>query len=189
MPYMGITLFRGLTSPDLISSPHRIVREQVIPIALERVFDFFADAANLESITPPWLNFRILTPRPIGMQSGTLIDYQIRWSGIPLRWQSEIREWNPPHEFTDVQLIGPYRLWHHRHEFQSHRVDGQNVTHMRDIVQYALPVTGVSWLAHAMIVRKDLERIFDYRRTMINRYFGTTDQSVSIPLQKFAGNS
>lgn len=169
---MPLTLFQGLSSPEQTLSPHRLEREQIVPIALDRVFDFFADAGNLESITPPWLNFRIVTPRPIEMRQGTLIDYVIRWSGIPLRWRTEIREWNPPHKFVDVQLIGPYRLWHHQHEFEECAFGGKSATRMRDVVHYALPTTGLSWLAHDLVVRKDLERIFDFRRDAIDACFG-----------------
>lgn len=180
---MPISLFNGLTSPDQVSSPYQLERVQIIPQPLNRVFDFFADAGNLESITPPWLHFHINTPRPISMHQGTLIDYQIRWGAIPLAWRTEIREWNPPYQFVDVQLRGPYRLWHHLHEFETVHIDGQSMTRMRDHVHYTLPATGLSWLAHIAIVKRDLNRIFDYRYEQIERIFGkspTTEKSGEI---------
>jgi ligand-binding SRPBCC domain-containing protein len=171
---MPVTLFQGLLSPDQVASPYRLEREQVIPISRDRVFDFFAEAGNLESITPPWLNFQIRTPRPIDMRQGALIDYTIRWGVIPLAWRTEIREWHPPHRFIDVQLVGPYRLWHHLHEFETCIVDGREMTRMRDVVQYALPATGLSWMVHRVLVKRDLERIFDYRYAKIEELFGAS---------------
>lgn len=163
-------------------------REQVIPIPLERIFDFFADAGNLESITPPWLHFQIQTPRPIEMRQGTLIDYRIRWGPIPLKWRTEIREWRPPHRFVDVQLIGPYRLWHHLHEFERCTIEGKEMTRMRDIVHYALPATGVSWLAHGLMVKPDLERIFDYRYARIEEIFGPSPKVALHQVTKNVGS-
>jgi ligand-binding SRPBCC domain-containing protein len=177
---MPVSLFQGLTSPEQVSSPHRLEREQVIPVGLSRVFEFFADAGNLESITPPWLNFQIRTPRPIEMRQGALIEYTIRWGVFPLEWRTEIREWHPPHRFVDVQLVGPYRLWHHLHEFESIEVNGHAATRMRDVVHYALPATGMSWLAHRALVKRDLQRIFDYRYARIEEIFGAVPKVVGI---------
>jgi ligand-binding SRPBCC domain-containing protein len=169
---MALSLFHGLTNPEQVPSPYRLERVQVIPQPLTRVFDFFADAGNLETITPPWLNFHIITPKPIAMDQGALIDYQIRWGPVPLAWRTEIREWQPPHRFVDVQLRGPYRLWHHLHEFESVIINDTQMTRMLDVVHYALPITGLSWLAHSAIVKRDLNRIFDYRYQQIERIFG-----------------
>src|SRR4051812_36446234 len=91
--------------------------EQWLPRPRNEVFSFFADARNLEALTPPWLKFEVLTPSPIEMRPGALIDYRIRVHGLPIRWRTEITEWNPPHSFADVQLNGPYTLWHHKHSF------------------------------------------------------------------------
>jgi ligand-binding SRPBCC domain-containing protein len=143
-------------------------REQWIPRPIEHVFDFFADARNLEAITPPWLDFRILTPEPIRMGSGTLIRYRLRWHGLPLRWLTEIQRWNPPTEFIDVQLQGPYRLWHHMHHFRP--ADGGTL--MQDVVRYALPLGPLGRLAHAWRVQSDLEAIFDFRASKVSELLG-----------------
>ncbi len=89
-----------------------------LPRGRDEVFPFFAEARNLEAITPPWLNFEVLTPAPVAMRAGALIEYRIRVHGIPIRWRTEIVEWNAPHRFVDVQLRGPYTLWHHTHTFE-----------------------------------------------------------------------
>jgi ligand-binding SRPBCC domain-containing protein len=140
----------------------RFVFEQdtLLPLALEETFSFFANAENLEAITPPWLHFSILTPTPITMQAGTLIDYRLRVHGIPLRWQTEITRWNPPYDFTDEQKRGPYRLWIHRHVFTA---EGDQ-TRMRDQITYA--VFGGS-LINRLFVQKDVLRIFNHRQTAI----------------------
>ncbi len=141
---------------------HRLAREQRVEAALDDVFEFFSVARNLERITPPWLRFEVITPEPIAMRTGTLIDYRLRLHGIPLRWRSRIEEWEPGRVFVDRQVRGPYRLWHHRHEFEP---DGA-ATVVRDIVHYALPLGRVGALA-APFVRRDLERIFDHRRERV----------------------
>src|SRR5262245_19539074 len=96
---------------------YRLERTQWIDLPLEEVFAFFADATNLEAITPPWLHFRILTPRPIELAAGTLIDYQLSLFKIPFCWRTRIDSFEPPHRFVDTQIRGPYRFWHHTHEF------------------------------------------------------------------------
>ncbi|GAC1440528.1 MAG: SRPBCC family protein [Solirubrobacteraceae bacterium] len=136
---------------------HVLEREQRLPEPPETVFRFFGEARNLERITPPLLCFRVLTPDPIEMAPGTLIDYRLKLRGVPLRWRTEIREWLPPHRFVDVQLRGPYRVWHHTHTFAA---DGNGGTLMRDTVRYALPPGG--GLVRGLIER-DLRAIFDYR--------------------------
>ncbi len=98
---------------------YRLTREQFVPLGLDEVFDFFADAGNLELLTPPWLHFEILAPSPVEMREGTLIDYKLRLHGVPIRWQSEITVWQPPFRFVDRQRRGPYRLWVHTHRFES----------------------------------------------------------------------
>lgn len=141
-------------------SVHVLRREQRLPGSPEEVFPFFADARNLEAITPPLLRFRMLTPDPIVMARGTHLRYRLRVRGVPVSWLTEIREWDPPHRFVDEQLAGPYALWHHTHTFED---DGAGATIMRDEVRYELPLGPLGELAHGLLVRRDLERIFDYR--------------------------
>jgi ligand-binding SRPBCC domain-containing protein len=124
------------------------------------VFGFFAEARNLEAITPPLLRFTVVTPEPIDMQVGTLIEYRLRLHGLPLRWLTSIQAWDPPHRFVDVQLRGPYALWHHTHELEP---DGAGGTRMRDTVRYELPFGPLGALAHRVLVRRDLEAIFAFR--------------------------
>jgi ligand-binding SRPBCC domain-containing protein len=138
---------------------HVLERTQRLAPPPEEVFPFFSDAANLERITPPWIGFRIATAQPIEMGRGTLIDYRLKLHGIPLNWHTEIALWDPPHRFVDVQLSGPYRLWHHTHSFER---DGEG-TLMRDVVRYALPLGPLGEIAHLVLVRGDLSRIFDFR--------------------------
>ena len=95
-------------------------REQRLPGTPEEVFPFFADAGNLEAITPPWLGFHVVTPRPIEMRPGALIEYRLRLHRLPIAWLTRIEEWVPSERFVDMQLTGPYRLWHHTHEFREH---------------------------------------------------------------------
>ncbi|MCS6976420.1 MAG: SRPBCC family protein [Gemmatales bacterium] len=148
-------------------------QRQIIPRPLDEVFPFFADAGNLERITPEWLRFEIVTPRPIPMAVGTRIEYRIRWRFVSLSWLTEITEWNPPYQFVDVQLKGPYSLWHHTHRFES----VPEGTLMTDIVRYALPWGPIGTLAHWLGVRRDLERIFAYRRQVIEELFPPVDKS------------
>ncbi len=132
---------------------------------LPEVFPFFAGARNLERLTPPWLSFQVLTPEPITMRVGTLIDYRLQIHGIPLRWTTRIDEWEPGGAFVDRQIAGPYRLWHHRHSF---RAQG-DTTVVTDAVDYSLPFGILGEIAHRLFVRRDLERIFAYRQDAAER--------------------
>ena len=143
---------------------HILEREQLLARPPEAVFAFFGDALNLEAITPPWLGFRVVTPEPIEMAPGTLIEYRLRLHGVPIRWRTTIAVWDPPRRFVDVQLSGPYRMWHHTHDFEPAPGGG---TLMRDAVRYALPFGPLGELAHRALVRRDLERIFDFRRDSV----------------------
>ena len=137
-----------------------------VPRPIDEVFHFFGDAANLELMTPPWLQFKILTPQPIAMRPGTLIDYRISLRGLPMRWRTEITAWNPPFEFVDEQLKGPYRKWHHRHTF----VERDGGTEVGDEVTY--DVLGGALIRH-FFVKGDLEKIFAFReRTLVERFGG-----------------
>jgi ligand-binding SRPBCC domain-containing protein len=120
------------------------------------VFAFFGDAGNLDALTPPWLRFRILTPQPISMQPGTLIDYQLRIRGVPVRWRTAITTWAPPDVFVDEQLRGPYRRWVHTHTFTPER----GGTRMEDRVVYEVPGGPA---VNALFVAPDLRRVFGYR--------------------------
>jgi ligand-binding SRPBCC domain-containing protein len=151
-----------------VTAPYELSRTQWVPRPLEEVFPFFADAGNLEILTPPWLSFRILTPRPIAMHPGTLLDYRIRWHGIPMRWRTEITQWQPPFLFQDIQLRGPYLLWRHTHHFES----SNGGTLLTDRVEYALPFGIVGRITHALSVRSAVRQIFDYRCERILERFG-----------------
>lgn len=140
-------------------------REQVVRAPLAEVFDFFSAARNLEALTPRWLRFEVLSPEPILMRPGTVIKYRLRLRGVPLRWVSLIEEWEPGRKFVDRQLRGPYRLWHHTHEFAEHP-DG---TLVRDRVRYQVPLGPLGALAHAAFVRRDLDRVFAFRHAAVRR--------------------
>ncbi len=143
---------------------HELRRELFISRPLDEVFAFFADAGNLETLTPPWLTFHILTPRPIAMRVGTLIDYRLRIRGIPLRWKSEITVWEPPVRFVDEQVRGPFRRWIHEHRLEPR--DGGTLA--IDRLRYAVPGGAlINWL----LVRHDVASIFDYRTLKLGELY------------------
>lgn len=146
------------------SKTYRLERDQLIPMKRDKVFEFFSDAFNLERLTPPFLNFQILTPAPIDIQQNTLIDYRIRLFGIPMRWRTRIERFEPDNAFVDNQIRGPYALWHHTHTFEETAAG----TLMRDVVLYRLPLGPLGTLAHWMFVRRTLEAIFNYRRDALD---------------------
>ena len=147
---------------------HRLEREQLVRAPLADVFAFFAEARNLERITPGWLRFEVLTPQPLRMAPGTLIEYRLKLHGVPLRWLTRIEEWDGERGFVDRQLRGPYRLWHHRHEFEAR---GDEATVVRDRIDYALPFGVLGELARRLFVGRDLERIFDFRVRAVRAAF------------------
>lgn len=157
---------------------YRLERSQFVPRPRSEVFPFFADAGNLESITPDFVGFRILTPRPIAMRAGTIIDYQIKLFGMPLNWRTEIESFDPPEEFVDVQRRGPYRLWRHTHRF----LEQAGGTLLVDEVDYQLPAGPLGPLAHAVFVRRSLDRIFAHRQAVIDRLFGESAGSTAKPM-------
>jgi ligand-binding SRPBCC domain-containing protein len=138
-------------------------REQRLPAPPDDVFPFFADPANLESITPPWLAFRVVDA-PAELRAGALIAYKLTLRGLPIDWLTRIDEWEPGVRFADSQLAGPYKLWHHTHEFEP---DGAGGTVMRDTVRWALPYGPAGGLARRLFVARDVERIFDYRAAQL----------------------
>lgn len=142
-------------------------RESWLPRPVEDVFAFFSDAWNLERVTPARLHFEILTPPPIRMAAGTLIDYRLRLFGVPFQWRTEITVWQPPIRFVDVQRRGPYRQWVHEHRFSGQ--DGG--TRMRDRVDYAIPGRLLAPLIHRLFIRPNLHRIFEYRENAFHRIF------------------
>jgi hypothetical protein len=144
--------------------------EQWLPRPREEVFAFFAEAANLDAITPGWLRFRTVTPAPIVMGENVVLEHRLRLYGIPIRWRSGINVWQPPSRFVDEQISGPYRLWIHEHLFEAR--DGGTL--VRDEVRYAVPF---DFLAH-WFVRRDVERIFAHRRKMLRRKFGIKESDV-----------
>ena len=144
---------------------HTIERAQLVPLDADAAFAFFADAFNLEAITPPWLRFRILTPSPIDMREGALIDYRLSLHHVPCKWHTRIDQWIPGRRFIDRQLSGPFSLWEHTHTFES-RPGG---TLIRDVVAYRMPLGPLGEIARRILIGRDLERIFDYRRDAIER--------------------
>jgi hypothetical protein len=141
---------------------------QDVPRELPDVFAFFSQAQNLEILTPDWLSFKILDVKPAPIREGTLIRYRLRLRGIPLRWTSEIIEWEPPYRFADLQLRGPYKLWRHEHRFES----TSHGTRITDTVNLSLPLGIAGELAYKMMVRSDIEKIFAFRKRKIDELFG-----------------
>ena len=148
--------------------PYHLHQEQFIARDLGETFSFFEDASNLQAITPTSLDFRIVTPLPIEMATGTLIDYQLKLCRIPFRWQTRITDYTPPRCFVDEQISGPYQLWRHRHEFQA--VEGGTL--MTDDIDYAIGWGPLGKVAHAAFVQRMLRNIFAYRRERIEVLIG-----------------
>jgi ligand-binding SRPBCC domain-containing protein len=148
-------------------STHVLERVQYVDRPLEEVFAFFAEARNLERLTPAWLSFEVLTPAPIAMQTGTRIEYRLRLHGFPMRWVSLIESWEPGNGFVDRQIRGPYKLWHHTHEFEPLG----SGTLVRDRVRYAIPFGLLGDLVRLLLVGRDLERVFAFRRAAISKVF------------------
>ena len=144
-----------------------IERQQWVPAPLPQTFEFFSNAENLGLLTPPWLGFRIVTPKPISMATGTLIDYRIKLFGLPMRWRTGITDWTPGVRFSDVQLRGPYQKWEHTHSFTA-MGGGTLIT---DRVEYHLRFGVLGRLVHSVFVRTTLARVFDYRFAKIRETF------------------
>ncbi|MDX9910665.1 MAG: SRPBCC family protein [Phycisphaerales bacterium] len=158
---------KGIAQPIVLGRVGRVrvLKASVwLPASVDRVFEFFADAHNLQSITPEWLSFRVLTPGPIEMGEGTLIDYRISLRGLPMRWRTRISVWEPGVRFVDEQVRGPYRLWRHEHTFRAH----EGGTMCGDRVEYA-HLGGA--IGERLIVRRDLARIFEHRQRRMLELF------------------
>lgn len=150
----------------------RILETKVwLPRPRCEVFEFFHRAENLQRITPPWLDFQILTPRPIPMGEGTIIDYRLRLRGLPLRWRTQITRWDPPHSFVDTQIEGPFKTWVHTHRFKER--DGG--TRMQDRVEYVTPGGALSPLIDLLLVLPEVTGIFEYRKRAMKRLFGASE--------------
>jgi ligand-binding SRPBCC domain-containing protein len=143
-------------------------REQFIPLPIEEAYAPFGAVANLQAITPEWLHFRILSDPDAELHQGAVIEYRLRLHGFPVRWRTVIESWDPPHRFTDIQVKGPYALWHHTHTFEA--VEGGTI--VRDTVRYRIGFGLLGDIAHRLFVKRDLERIFDYRREAVPRLLG-----------------
>jgi ligand-binding SRPBCC domain-containing protein len=142
---------------------HILTRSLKLPVPRADAFAFFSDAGNLERITPPELKFHIITPQPIKVRQGTLIDYRLKLRGFPVKWRTEIHVWDPPHAFVDRQIRGPYKQWVHRHSF--FEID-KNTTLIEDEVKYRLGFSPFGEVAH-FLVRRELDYIFDYRQARV----------------------
>lgn len=145
---------------------HRLRYSQLLPLDIDTAFAFFADAGNLERLTPPWLHFRILSQLPLEMRRGALIDYELRLRGMPIRWRTEITTWEPPFRFVDKQVRGPYQLWEHTHTFEA----VGDATLVTDEVIYVVPGARAGDFVNTLMVRPDLERIFSYRRDQMQAW-------------------
>lgn len=156
-------------------------RQQIIPRSRAEAFAFFCDAFNLERITPPFLKFRIVTPKPIRMEGGALIDYELNMYGLPFRWRTLIERWQPDEKFEDTQLNGPYALWHHTHTFEQL---GPDQTLVRDRVLYRIPFGIFGRLAHWLFIGRALNVIFDYRAKATAEILGARqEETLPVTLQ------
>jgi len=147
--------------------PHILEVTTIINKPIAEVFDFFSKAENLNALTPPELEFKILSPLPIEMKPGALIDYRIKLNGIPFNWRTEICVWEPGKKFVDQQIKGPYVRWHHTHSF----VDKGHFTEMTDRVEYLSPGWILEPIVHNLIVKKRVEAIFKYREKKLSELF------------------
>lgn len=145
-----------------------IISVQDLPAPRAEVFAFFSNPANLERLTPPWLNFRIVTPEPLPRGEGALFEYRLKVRGVPLFWRTLIEQWDEGHGFVDRQLVGPYALWHHTHRFEDLPGGGTRIT---DRVRYRVGFGLLGRLATWLLVRRDIARIFQYRKQVIAGLF------------------
>ncbi len=155
---------------------YKLEREQIIKKPLKEVFEFFSHPENLAKITPDKLDFNILTPTPIEMKPGALVDYTVKPMLFPIRWTTLITDYDPPFMFIDQQLKGPYSFWHHKHTFE----DTPDGTLIKDEVVYALPFGLLGDIAYSLFVKKQLSKIFDYRAKVIKDYFESSNNNAEV---------
>ena len=153
---------------------YELNKTQFINQPIDVVFNFFSKPENLALITPSKLAFKILTPTPITINKGTLIDYTIRLMGFPVHWRTLITKYNPPYEFVDEQIKGPYLFWHHTHTFKA--VNGGS--EIKDKVKYSIPMGYLGQFIHKIWIKKDLEKIFEYRKAVIDKLFNQSDSRI-----------
>jgi ligand-binding SRPBCC domain-containing protein len=163
-----MTQYLSTPKIDRQGSRYTLTMTQRLALPPEDLFPFFADAHNLERITPDTVKFEVLTPKPIEMQQGTPIDYKLRIKGIPQRWRTEITAWEPNRRFVDEQLKGPYRLWRHEHRFES---DGQGGTVCDDRVDFEIGMGPLGHLAAKLFVVNDVRKIFTHRAVVLDELF------------------
>ncbi|MEQ8769403.1 MAG: SRPBCC family protein [Phycisphaerales bacterium] len=156
----------------------RLTCRLIVPRPVSDVFPFFADAHNLEELTPDTVRFNVLTPRPIEMKPGAIIDYKLKIKGVPIRWRTEIPVWDPPHQFVDNQIKGPYVLWHHTHTFEP--VDNGKSTLVRDVVNYIPRGGPLRPLLHTLFIKRDLTHIFEYRSKKLAEIFGEVPEPAPV---------
>ena len=149
-------------------TPHHLRREITLPLPPDQLFRFFERPENLALLTPPEMGFQIMTPGPLEMRQGAVIDYSVGIFGVRMHWRTLIAEYDPPYRFVDMQLKGPYKLWHHTHRFEPH----PEGTLMHDRVVYVLPFGILGRLMHSLVVKKQLNDIFSFRERVIKEYFG-----------------
>jgi len=151
-----------------MTKTYHLHREQIIRRPLDEVFAFFSDAGNLQEITPAFLNFSFVTPLPIDMKPGAVIDYRLSLFKFPINWRTIIKAVDPPRSFIDTQARGPYKLWHHTHTFREVTLDdGTTAVEMHDDVDYQITLGPLGWFAHWLFVRRMLDKIFNYRHQRI----------------------
>ncbi len=169
MPPSPTSIHISPTTDPKLGRIWRLTASQVLDHPVERVFPFFGDAHNLEAITPAFLRFRVLTPRPIEMREGVLLEYRLRVHGVPIRWRTEIPVWEAPHRFVDNQIRGPYALWRHTHTFEA--IDGATRTRCTDEVLYRPRGWVLAGLVNRFFVERDVLSIFRYRFARLEEIF------------------
>ena len=156
---------------------YRLTTSQTVSADLNTIFHFFAQPENLARITPPWLGFRILTPSPITMKEGALVDYEIKLGPIPTRWRTLITSYEPGVSFVDEQLMGPYSFWHHTHRFEA----TASGTLLTDEVLYLPPLGILGRMAHGLAIKNQLQGIFRHRHQVIAQKFGGSREDCTGP--------